>query len=342
MGFVRTLKKRKNGLIVNESFESQPMNPRLRPNATYSYGSSDITLLSGEIVFDLLGAENCVVEIENDYIAQEQGDYGGLRIKSGLSKLDFVEYFSEYPGTYLGVKIVKSGNTFQGKGSNDLISWVDRGSVSLSGVETISVVVGGSTPYVLRNFKAYESEYVNIFGTLDGWKLYINDEYVSTSKRGEMVFRQETYPFEGNFKIYEGSTLVCECNLTDIWGGDDYECTLNVDILNEFHEVLPMVGEDFLGNLDNGYILRKYYLRNNSNASLPVTLRVAEYSPFYDWVWLSFEEVSIIDYESYHHTIETVLDANEEVPFYLFIKRPDNAIIYDYENKKCKFFLEVV
>ena len=342
MGSVKILKKRKSGLIINETFDSAPMNPRLRPNAVYSYGSSGITIESGEIVFDLLCAENCVVEIENDYIAQSPGDYGGFRLQSGASKMDFVEHYKQSPGTFQGVRLIKLGNTFIGKGSNDLYSWVDRGSVSLSGVEFLSIIVIGSTPYILKNFKAYESEYVNIYGTLDGWELYVDDEFVAVSDKGELRLHRENYPFTGNFKIYDGDTLVCDCDLSDVWGGDDYECVIDVDLLNEFHEVLPMSGEEFLGKMDNGYILRTMYLRNNTGEETPVTLQVADYSPFFDWVWLSSDEIDITTYENFYKSIETVLPAHGEQTVYLYIKRPADAIEYDYKNKTSTFFLELV
>ena len=340
--WVKTLKKHKNGLIINESFSVPPMDDRLRPNAVYSYGSSAISIQNGEIAFDIQGAENCVVEVENNYIAMEQGDFGGLRIRNTSSKRDFVEYYTENPGTYRGVRIVKTGNLFQGKGSHNMQLWEDRGSVTLSSVDTVSVVVGGSTPYELLSFKAYESEFVNIYGTLDGWELYINNSLVTTSVNGEMVFKLNTYPFSGNFKIYDGEALVCECDLYNVWGGDDYECTVDVDILNEFHEVFPVIGEEFLGNLNNGYILKQYYLKNNSDEDVQVTLRVAEYSPFYDWVWLSLDEIDLVAYNDYFNSLETTIEPYGEVPFYLYIKRPDNAIDYDYKNKVCTFFLEVV
>ena len=339
---VKTLKKKKSGLIINETFGSAPMNPRLRPNATYSYGSSGITIESGEIIFDFLGAENCVIEIENDYIAQAQGDFGGFRLQSGASKMDFVEHYKQSPGTFQGVRLIKLGSTFVGKGSNDLSLWIDRGSVSLNGVEFLSVIVIGSTPYVLKNFKAYESEYVNIYGTLDGWELYVDDEFVAVSDKGELRLHRENYPFTGNFKIYDGDTLLCDCDLSDVWGGDDYECAVDVDILNEFREALPILGEEFLGKLDNGYILRTMYLRNNTDEETPVTLRVAEYSPFFDWAWLSFNEVDISTYEDHYKELETVLPAHGEKTFNLYIKRPDNAVKYDYENKTSTFFLELI
>ena len=339
---MKTLKKKVSGLILVEDFNSPTFSPLLRPQAVYSFGGSYITISSGELLFDLIDHDNLVIDVENDYIPLEYGDYGGIRLKRGRERIDFVEYYTEPQSAYPWVRVVKKNNVYTGFGANAEGEWVNRGQINFHNADTLAIVVNGTAPYVLKNFKAYTSEYVYIYGVLDGWDLYINDVYVTTSDRNELKFTWSTYPFSGNIKIYDGDTLIAEKNLTDAWGGDEYECVVDIDILNDYGEVLPLAGEDFLGNLENGFILRDYYLRNNSLETQTVTLKVAEYSPFYDWIFVSLDPVNVNNYDGVEKEFTVELSSQEQVPFQLFIRRPSDAIEYDYKNKTCSFFLEVV
>ena len=71
--WVKTLKKHKNGLIIKVIFGTD--DDRLRPNVVYSYGLL-ISIKTAKL-FSTFMAENCVVEVENNYIAMEQGDFEG-------------------------------------------------------------------------------------------------------------------------------------------------------------------------------------------------------------------------------------------------------------------------
>jgi hypothetical protein len=338
---VKTLKKKSSGLIMAEDFNSAPFSTLLRVNAIYTQGSSFITMTSGEILFDLANYSSCVVEVENDYVPLAYGDYGGIRLQRGTTKIDFIEHYTEPQSAYPWIRIVKKDNSYHGYGANVEGEWTDRGQVNFHEADTLSVMVGGNAPYALKSFNIYKSEYINIYGVLDGWRLYINDTYVATADKNELKFKSPTYPFSGNVKIYDNDVLIAEKNLSNAWGGDDYECAIDVDILNDFGEILPLAGEDFLGNLDNGHILKDYYLKNNADEPVTVTLSVAEYSPFYNWVFVSTEPINIISYENAEKDFTVSILPQEEMPFQVFIKRPSDAIEYDYKTKVCTFFLEV-
>jgi hypothetical protein len=338
---LKTLKLQESGLILAENFDSEEFDSRLKINAIYNYEPSYLIIENGEIVFDIFSYTNCVIDIANTYIAATQNDFGGIRLKRGNEKIDFVEHYIENSDAFPRIKIIKEDDIFYGKGTNDLQTWIDKGYVHFHSAESVAVIVNGNTEYQLNSFYVYKHDYITIYGVLNDWELKVNDISVAFAENGEIKFFPPTYPFSGNFKIYDGEVLICEYNATGMWGGDSYECAIDVDILNEYGQVLPLIEEQQLGKLENGYILRTYYLRNNTDENLTATIKVTEYSPFYDWAGLSFDEINPIEYEDTEKILTTELFAYEEKKVYLFIKRPSNAIEYDYDNKQCTFFLEV-
>lgn len=337
---MKILKRKKQGLVFTENFDGD-INDKIRVTANYSFGSSCIIINSGEVSTPIFKYKNCVIEIENDFTPAAEVDFGGIRIHSGGGDMDFFEYYSEELNSYKRIRLIKEGNRFIGQGYSELYGWVDRGEVFIPGASHAAITVIGDTPYQLDKFSLYLDSRIYIYGVLDGWTAEVDGEtYIADG--GELVIDSLNSPFNGAVVIKENDTVVCEYTLQDTWGGDEFDCTLDIDLVTPEGVILPMDIEQHLGNLESGHILREYFAVNRSDEQLNVTIRVADYSAFKDWVWLSTEEIDVMTMEDRYRAITFDIGGGEQIPFFLFIKRPDNAIEYDYKNKQCSFFLEVL
>jgi hypothetical protein len=337
---VKVLKKHSSGLILYENFSSQ-LDTRIKINGVLDQLNK--VLRNGELYFDIFNYEQFVFEVNNNYIPVNTTDIGGVFIrKDNNETIKFVEYYENTITPYPFVKIIRKNNEFIGKGSNDGVTWEDKGNVFFGPATQMGIFVQGSTTYSLNSISVYKDEYIYIYGVLDGWKLFVNDQYCATAQNSILKVTLPSYPFSGLLKIYAEDLLVCEYELVNVWGGDEYECTLDVQIIDyDTDTVLAKEENIHLGNLENGYILKKYFIKNNSSEAINCNVKIEEYSPFYDWVWLSYEAVDTISYENYEKQLGFSLEPWEQKEFYIFIKRPDTTISYDYRNKECVFFLSV-
>lgn len=338
---MKILKKHKSGLIFHEIFTGD-LNSNIKVGGVIEKTSSSVILHNGEIYFDIYDYKNCVIEVENNYIPQNYDDMGGIRIKRGNEKIEFFEFYDETSEPFSRIKVIKKDDEYFGKGTNDNEYWIDGGNVTFCNAEQAGIAVIGTTPYEIKSISVYKDEFIYIYSVLDGWELKYNGTTIAIAERGEIKAILPYYPFNGTLQIYNGETLVCESNIIDGWGGDEYECTFNIDILSEEETIIPTEDTIYLGELLNGYILKKYFVRNNDTDNVEITVKISEFSPFYDWVWLSKESIDPIYFNSYEKAINFSLAPYQQEEFYLFIKKPDTTIEYDYKNKDCVFFLEVV
>lgn len=347
---MKVLKPLSSGLVCYEDFDTVSLAEPLRESGNYTRGTSCIEITKGSIYMNVYPYNNLVFEIENSFVPNDSSDYGGISIIKSFDRRDFYEYYEE--GDNLGsikyVRVVKTGEVYTGYGSNDGRYWFDRGYIIFPNAETIGVSVDSKTPYILESIKVYLSEFVTIHSVLPGWKLevYKNGEKLTEviATAGFIDVKLPFYPFTGTFKIYdEFGELVSDVVLSDVWGGDEYVCSVDVDILNSDRIPLEYNEAKHLGNLQGGKNESWYIVKNNFHEDVTVTLRIADYSPFGDWVSLAKDIDGVPG--DYLDSITLTVPALDEVKFWIIIQRPgDGGKIkdYDFKNTECLFFLEVV
>ena len=338
---MKTLKKRSSGLIFYEDFSNTTINEQIKINGVFNKVNK--VLYKGELYFDIFNYPNFVLQVVNSYIPANINDYGGIFLrKDNGEAINFVEYYEEPLQQIPYVRIIRKNNNYIGKGSNDGLNWFYRGDAFLCPATQAGIFVTGNTAYNINSISLFKDEYITVYNVRNGWKLFVNDVYTVSAYNGQ-IKAILPYPFNGNLKIYnENDELVCNSNIINGWGGDEYECTINVDIIDPDSQSLLNV-EDLihLGELQNGFILRQYILKNNDTEEVSFTVKIAEYSPFYDWVWLLSEEPNTLYYDNGEKSLNYVLSGLEEKNVFVYIKKPPITIEYDYRNKECVFFLEL-
>lgn len=345
---MKVLKLIESGLILEEDFNTSEVREPLIPNANFSFESYGIDLLSGSIDINAPLYKDVVFEIENDFIPSNTSDLGGIRLKRGNQKQEFFEYTNGGATEAIPyLKIVKEGDVYTGYGSSDGESWINKGYVVFPFCEKIGVTVRGSSPYTLNKIKLYKNNYVtihnilpsNIIKIFDGAEVVLEKQVTEDSIKIVLPY----YPFSGTFVIYNdlGSPIV-EYFLEDVWGGDEYISAVNVDLLNSEGEPLLLKEYSQLGNLENGIIDDWFIAHNKDGNSITIKIRIAAYSPFYDWVTISKDEGGAPT--EYGKEIELELDPDEQAHFWLKVARPFDKDYYgfDFRHNQCEFFLEVI
>ena len=356
---MKILKLVESGLVVYEEFENVydevddvyvkgEYSTKLYIQANLTYKASSVEFINGGIFLDLESYTNLVFEVNNSFVPTQDGDVGGVKIQRGSKVKELYEYYTveDYIGEVPYVKVIKVDSKFVGYGSNDGLEWFDRGGVKLPCAESISVSAFGQSLYELDSIKAYKDTRVVIDHILPDWK-------VEVYKAGELVTQviaeSDTvkvelpyYPFTGTMKVFDDNdVLVAEHIVEDMWGGDVYTCTANVTIYNKDDiPITHMEGKD-LGKVEGGTILSKFRVQNNENIPINITLKIADYSPFGEWVHLSND---VDDAPStYSKEIDLSIEESGNKYFWVFITRPEVINTdFNYSNNQCVFYLEVV
>lgn len=344
---MKILKLLSSGLILHEDFSTPQIRYPLIDNAEYTKEGSSIIMTGGSIDIDASSYSNLVFEIVNGFIPSNAYDVGGIRISNGLEKRELFEYSDGTPTTAIPyVRLVKTGDVYTGYGSEGGTVWNSKGYVVFPHCEKIGVAVSGNVEYKLFSIKLYKNDYITIYSVLPGWSVFVSYEgevvASSVAKSDNMQVKLPYYPFSGTFRVYnENNILVSEVSLSNVWGGDTFACVSNIDLLTWDGRPLTLAETTHLGNLQNGVIEEQFIARNNNDFPLEVTIRVASYNEFYDWVHLATEEYD--SPQEYGKEITVNIPANSDVNFWLKISRPEvyNTNI-DYRTSECSFFLEVI
>ena len=344
---MKVMKKLASGLVVNEQFNDGVLNEPLRVNASYSWGSGYIDVSGGVIYVSLPDYENLVFEVYNDFNPQTVSDMGGIVIRRGSEKQELYEYYkSDDVSAIPYVRVVKHGAIYNGYGSEDGLAWSDKGYVYFPSAESVGVTVKGNTPYRIRGIKAYKEEVIRFYSMNPDWtvRIYEGEELMNILLcTGDKIdIPLPYYPFSGRFQVYNGTTLVSDMQLEDLWGGDEFACVVDVDLYTLDGVPLTFESEQHLGNMQNGKIEAKYIARNNSNVEVIATVKVADYSPFGDWVSLSNDYGDVPgDYFKY---IDITVPPLSDAYFWILITRPseDNRTNFNYKTTECLFYLEVM
>jgi hypothetical protein len=346
---MRTLKLISEGLVLHEDFEDSVLDELLTNNSDLVINNSSAELKHGSIYMGTSSFDSLVFVVTNDFNPSLDSDVGGIRLAKDKDYRDLYEYYD--PNNNMGalpyVKVVKDGDVFKGYGSNDEITWVDKGSIIFANTDSIGIGVESTTLYKAQELRVYKSESITVRTLLAGWKVEVYktgnlvDSKVSTGDSVQLNLL--TYPFTGTFKVYdESDTLITDELLTDVWGGDDYSCSLNIDVLDNNGNNCYLNIAKHLGNMTQGKIEKKFSIRNNNNTPLDVVMSIATYSPFGDWVTLSKDDNGVP--LEYLDEISISLAANETKPFWIFVTNRTSMTSdyeHDYRNTECLFYLLV-
>ena len=345
---MKTVKKVADGLVLYDQCNTRAVHPPLRSNANLDFTDASLIINSGRIDMDTFSYHDLVFELHNGYVPRHETDVGGISIYRGAQSQALFEYYAQGETAVVPyVKLVKHGEVYYGYGSEDGQVWEDKGHVVFGHADKIGITVKGTTPYELYSLKVYKKEYITLYAVLPGWKVkvwqngsVVADEAI-TAEHCRLALA--AYPFTGDIAIYdEQGNSVVQDKLVEVWGGDEYCCTLDVDLLTEDDVPLAADVERHLGNLVDGTIKGVYKVRNNRHEAVAAVLRIAPYSPFKDWAMLAEDHAGKAG--AYENEILLHIPGGAERTFWLRVKRPPDAGFVDYDFKKteCLFYLEVV
>ena len=331
---------------MHEKFNTSTVQQPLRVNASYVVGQYGWDILSGSIFMPASEYTNLVFEVENSFIPASVNDLAGIKLSRGTDKQELYEYYNpdENSGGVKFVKVVKSIDTFFGYGSNDGVNWFERGYVTFPSIETIAVNVESTMPYSINSLKVYKSEYITISSLLPEWRIRIESstvDYEVVANSDTVHVKLPKYPYSGKFSIFDKDDIkVAESQLSDVWGGDEMICTLDLELYSSTGDSLTFDFARHLGTLENDQLVDFIVAKNVGNEDLLATIRIADYSPFGEWVTLSNDFGD--SPSDFTREIALPVSAHGETKFWLKIARTGANIPYDYKNTECLFYLEVI
>lgn len=339
---LKVLKKINLGLILNEDFSTGVIRSPLVNNsaATISPGSCLIT--GGSIDIDAFSYDDIVFEIHNNFIPENLG-VGGIRLLKGGDSRELFEYddggaveITPY------IRLVKQGDVYHGYGSEDGVVWEDAGFVMFPCCEKIGVTLGNTESYQLNSIKLYKKTYITLKSVIPDYRVevYRNSVLIESKIAADEEINVElpNFPFDGVIKVYDiNNNLLVDQALSDVWGGDEYTVSPNVDIYNTDSVILSTYENEYLGNLNQGIIEEKYYAKNNGDSSINITIKIAEYSEYKEWATLGIDGS-----EEFSSSLNVDIGAGESIYFWLRIMRPVYTEQLDPIDTVGRIFIEVI
>ena len=344
---MKTLKRITEGKIVYETFNGTEISVPLKDRANYTKGTGYIDLHTGTISLDAFAFPNMVLEVKNSFIPAKELDFGGIQIKRNNEVRELYEYLKGSDlAEVMYVKVHKIGDVYNGYGSENGLVWEDMGYINFPEAETVGISVKGSSDYRINHIKAYTYETITVYGLLNGWTIKVKDAngilvVAETSVNEAVTFELAGYPFTGTVEIYDATTQVAQFSSSDFWGGDEYVCTVDVELYTNGDQPLNIEVNRHLGKLTNYLIEEKFKIKNLSDAQSQVTVQVAVYSPFGSWVEISLDNNDVP--VEYLKSLDFTLDPLGGSIFWLRIVRPSNFTMTDEMRvKECEFYLEII
>lgn len=339
---MKTLKKVASGFVAEEDGATSSSMFNIAGDVIKE--SSGICLKDAHY-FTNMAWDNVVMECLNTYEPLVYGDMGGVKVARGRDHIEFLEYFGDPVGETSYVRIVKEDNIYSGYSSIDGVMWNYKGSYGFPDAGSIGLITMGNTSMNVTKIRLYKSTKVS-FGNLDvGWRVDVslNSVNMASVTSSSKVVQVPLPSFPNNYvvKVYdETNTLVSDCTLQNVWGGDEYICTLDLSIVDENNNSVSLDIVKQLGKLDGGSLDKKLFVKNNTSTSQTVTLSITVYSPFYDWVNLAVDYLGIPN--KYTKSAVVAVPAGGRVPFWLGISRPlEFNKEFDFARKPCIFYLEL-
>lgn len=339
---LKVLKKISSGLVLNEDFSTGSVQSPLVNNSISTISAGSCLITGGSINLDAFSYNNLVFEINNSFIPENAG-VGGIRLLKGKDTRELFEYddggaveVTPY------VRLVKQGDVYHGYGSDDGVNWEDVGFVIFPYCEKIGITKGNTNSYQLNSIKLYSRTYITLKAVIPNYRVDVYKDLTllssDTVKGEEINVELPNIPFSGVIKIYDvDNNLLVDQALNNVWGGDEYIVSPDVDIYTLEDRKLSLYENEYLGNLNTGIIEEKYYAKNNGDSDINVTVKVAEYSEYKTWVTLGLENSS--EFNSY---INVDIPANGEVYFWVRILRPTSPDLIDPLDTIGQIYLEVI
>jgi hypothetical protein len=346
---LKILKKLKSGLIINDSFASGSVTAPLKSNANLTFTATGVDINRGSIILDTFSFATLVIQVFNEFNPTNETDMGGLSVNRGSDVRELFEYYNPAEsGTVPYVKLVKNGDVYVGYGSEDGLTWSNKGQVYFPYADSVGLTVVGNSPYTVKNYSAYLGNLVTLYGVTAPWhvEFYDTNSVLQASKNitsDRVSIELPYYPFSGTCKVLdELNNVLLEYTLTDVWGGDEYAYGTDVDLLTyPDRQPLMLTQYQHLGKLADNVLETMFVARNNSDSDSSVTIQIPEFSPYKDWVYLAADNG--LTPSTYDKTVYLVIPANGEVFFWLKISKPfDGDTFIDYTKTECMFYLEVV
>ena len=322
--------------------------PPIVNRSTYNISTGTLNMITGDLYMDIYNYENLVIEVDNEFIPAGN-NFAGLQVHRFNEHRQLFEYDnSGYIGTVPNIKLTKYGDVYTGYSSEDGLNWESVGYIYYPDVGYTTIVKTGVDPYQINKIKIYKSEIIYIYGLQVDWEVYFyEDNDVLLTKKSTGLFTTAQlpyYPYSGNVQVFDAEgTLRAEYNLNYVWGGDEYIVTSNVELRDLDNVSLYNPSKYNLGKLQQAREEHKYKIVNlDQDDPVTVTLQIASYSEFGDWVWLSF------DYDNtpfeYIKSLTFTLNPAEEQYFWMLIQRPEEFLLgdFNYLRDDCSFFLEIV
>lgn len=285
----------------------------------------------------------------NNFVPVNEYDAGGISILKDNQNYSLYEYGNiEENKDYKYIRVTKMLDTYYGEGSIDKIDWINKGNRFIKNADIASVMYDGTAAinnYPINYIKIYKEPYWTIYGLNNEYEVQVyyeqlNKTYTKIVKDSDNIrFKAPYYPIKARIVIKnESGQIIVQSNIEEVWGGDNYYTSIDVDLFNDKMQFLQLEDSRYLGLVKSGEPLRKLiYIRNNTNTTFISTLRISKSSPAYDWVELEHQEIS--DKE-----INITLHQYETKSFYINIEEPlDIESSSDYEQgKNYVFYLEVL
>lgn len=347
---MKTLRLIKTGLITHQTFPLHQVHSPFFSQGNYTINGTGLNLSYGMIFTFLEDYERVVFEVHSDYVPQNNSEFGGITISRG----EYITSLQEYNPSleevnYNYTRVFKNKNKYYGEASVDGSEWIDKEFVEIPKAETMGVAVQGNTPFLVKELKLYRDPCFYIFNVYDGYAVKIYDlennllKTVDVNKVNIAKIQAPIYPFSCRMEILDNSgRVVVNQEMLDIWGGDEFTSSLNIDLFTQDGINLHEEEAKHLGYVKSGSTAyEKITAVNNLDIyTNNVYIRILESSPAYDWVYLSTNTSTLGNYEK---EIVIDIDALGRTDFLIRIKQPDDFTgIADYNpTEETKFYIAV-
>jgi hypothetical protein len=201
------------------------------------------------ILTDIPATNEMLFEIKNDYKPVVSNDIGGIVVyKTSTDRVELIEYYDpilDATRNYLYVRMYKSGDVFDGYGSQDGILWELIGSARIEDAVKIGIVLNGvpnvlSVPLDVEYAAMYSDRFIYVENLEEGMitKLFDKDNNLieeQTVQPGFSVVKFDMFsrllPFEGYIELYSPSNvLLYKTPCERLYPGDEFQYIMNIDV----------------------------------------------------------------------------------------------------------------
>lgn len=346
---IKILKKIKDGLITYQKpKEDEKIKEPLYIDANYKYTENSIELYNGIIYFYIEDYKKLVFEIVDNFTPKNPYDIGGVSVIEGSRIYNLYHYENNTENIkYNNIRVSKIMNKYYGFGSADGQYWIEKGDRFLNNAELIGVTYESIiNSFPLKEIKIYKDPSWYIQGLYEGFllKIYNEDETklihnILVDRTNIVKITDDSYPSKRKVKIWDNeNNLITDSLVYDIWGGDEYYLSLDIELYNSKKILLNLEEAKHLGVARVSKPLRELiYIVNKTETDSPVTVRILPESPAYNWVELEY-------LENRGKEIFIPLKGSSEETFYIVISQPgeENNNPPDYKpGEEYLFYLEI-